>query len=273
MRNLLNFLARHNNLIIFLLLEGLSIYYLATRNNYHNARVMFAFRGITQGLQGRVYNAKTFFSLNDINTKLADENVALKNSIQKLKKEEKSTFYTVEDSVFRQKYTHMAAEVIDNSVNRQKNFFMINKGRIDGIKADMAVISPEGVAGVILGCSDHYSMVMSVLNIDFKVSARIKSNGYFGSLVWDGRNYHRAILNEIPQHVNINIGDTIETTGYSAVFPEGIMIGTISDFEKPGGDFYKISIELSTDFKKIHFVDIIGNIRKKEQLDLEKLFQ
>jgi rod shape-determining protein MreC len=273
MRNLLNFLARYNHLIIFLILEGLSFYYLATRNNYHNTRVMFAFRGITQGVQVKVNNAKTFLNLKTINKRLSDENIALKNSIQRYVHEGNTPFLSVSDSVYKQQYTHMSAEVIENSVNRQKNFFTLNKGRADGIVTDMSVISPEGVAGVIVGCSEHYSIAMSVLNLDFKLSARIKSNGYFGSLNWDGRNYRHAVLNEIPQHVQINVGDTIETTGYSAVFPEGMLIGTVSEFVKPGGDFYRITIMLSTDFKKLHFVDVIGNVRKKEQLDLENLFQ
>jgi rod shape-determining protein MreC len=114
---------------------------------------------------------------------------------------------------------------------------------------------------------------MSLLNLDFKLSTRIKSNGYYGSLSWDGRDYRYAILSEIPQHVYINVGDTVETTGYSAIFPEGVMVGTVSNFEKMGGDFYKITISLITDFRKLRFVDIIGNMKKTEQLELEKLFQ
>ena len=105
----------------------------------------------------------------------------------------------------------------------------------------MAVTSGDGVAGVIVGCSDNFSVVMSLLNLDFKLSARIKSNGYFGSLSWDGRDYRKAILSDIPQHALVSVGDTIETTGYSAIFPEGIMVGSVTDFEKTGGDFYKIT--------------------------------
>jgi rod shape-determining protein MreC len=141
------------------------------------------------------------------------------------------------------------------------------------MKVDMAVISGNSVAGVIVGCSKNYSVAMSLLNLNFKLSARIKSNGYFGSLSWDGRDYQYAILSEIPQHVLVNVGDTIETTGYSAIFPEGEIIGTVSDYEKFGGDFYKITILLMTDFKKLRFVDVIGNMKKTEQLELEKLFQ
>jgi rod shape-determining protein MreC len=137
----------------------------------------------------------------------------------------------------------------------------------------MAVTSAGYVAGVIVGCSDNFSIAMSLLNLDFRLSARIKSNGYFGSLSWDGIDYRQAILSDIPQHVSVNTGDTIETTGYSAVFPEGIMVGTVSDFNKIGGDFYMITIKLETDFRKLHFVDIIGNLRKAEQLELQNLFQ
>ncbi len=273
MRNLLNFLARYNNLIIFLILEGLSFYFLTSRHTYHNTRVLFGIRGLTFGFEEKISNIHTYLHLRDINKTLAEENTALKNSMQRLIKEDKTPFTSVSDSIYRQQYTHTTSEVIYNSINKQKNFFTINKGNRQGVKPDMAVTSGQGVAGVIVGCSENYSIVMSLLNIDFKVSARIKSNGYFGSISWDGRNYQEAILSEIPQHVMVSVGDTIETTSYSAIFPEGVLVGTVSDFNKIGGDFYKINVLLSTDFKKLQFVDIIGNKKKIEQLDLLKLFQ
>lgn len=273
MRSLLNFLARYNNLIIFLILEGLSIYFVATRNSYQNTRILFTVRSMTYGIEERINNARNYLNLRDINNNLAAENVALKNGLERLVREENSLFISVSDSVHKQQYLHTAAEVINNSVNKQKNFFTINKGRLQGIKENMAVNSGDGVAGVVVGCSDNFSVAMSLLNLDFKLSGRIKSNGYFGSLSWDGKNYRQAVLSEIPQHVIVSIGDTIETTGFSSVFPEGILVGTVSDFEKMGGDFYKIRISLITDFKKLHFVDVIGNMRKTEQLDLQNLFQ
>jgi rod shape-determining protein MreC len=126
---------------------------------------------------------------------------------------------------------------------------------------------------VIVGCSNNYSVVMSLLNLDFRLSARLKSNGYFGSLSWNGKDYRHALLSEIPQHVTFGIGDTIETTGFSAIFPEGILVGTVSNFERTGGDFYQIEVALATDFKKLRFVSVIGNMRKEEQLELEKQIQ
>ncbi|HKK42641.1 MAG TPA: rod shape-determining protein MreC, partial [Bacteroidales bacterium] len=170
-------------------------------------------------------------------------------------------------------YQHTSAVVIENSINKQKNFFTLNKGRKQGIHADMAVISEDGVAGMIVGVSDNFSVAMSLLNLDFKLSSRMKSNGYFGSLTWDGKNPHEAILNDIPQHVTVSIGDTVETTGYSAIFPEGIKIGVVKSYKRPGGDFYKITVRLFTDFRKLHFVDVIGNLKKTELLELQNQYQ
>jgi rod shape-determining protein MreC len=273
MRNLLNFLARYNNLFIFLVLEGIAFYLLVNGNNYHNTRVVNSVRGLTRGFEVKIHNSRTYFKLREINQSLANENIVLKNSLRKMVREGNSGFSAVDDSIYKQQYLHTSAEVIENSVNRQKNFFTINKGTKQGIQVDMAVISAYSVAGVVVGCSENYSVAMSLLNLDFKLSARIKSNGYFGSLSWDGRDYRHAILSEIPQHVLVSAGDTIETTGYSAIFPEGALVGTVSDYEKSGGDFYKINVLLMTDFKKLQFVDVIGNMKKKEQLQLEKLIQ
>jgi rod shape-determining protein MreC len=273
MRSLLNFLARYNNLIIFLVLEGIAFYLLATGNSYHNTRLINGVRGLTNGIDERINNTRNYLNLREINEKLGEENVALRNSIGRMVKRDNSLFFSASDSIYKQQYIHTSAEVINNTINRQKNFFTVNKGTRQGIKVDMAITSDNCVAGVIVGCSENYSVAMSLLNLDFKLSARIKSNGYFGSLSWDGRNYRRAILSEIPQHVIVNVGDTVETTGYSAIFPEGVLVGTVNDFEKTGGDFYSISVSLLTDFKKLYFVDIIGNMKKTEQLELEKLFQ
>jgi rod shape-determining protein MreC len=273
MKSLLHFLIRYNNVIIFLILEGITIYLLTSGNYYHNTRLINGIRGLTLGIEEKLNNTRNYLRLREINNMLATENTALRNSLDRLVSNGNSVFSSVSDSTYHQQYIHTSAEVINNRVNRQKNFFTLNKGKRQGITINMAVTSDEAVVGVITACSENYSVAMSLLNLDFKLSTRIKSNGYFGSLGWDGRDYRQAILNEIPQHVNVNVGDTIETTGYSAIFPEGVIVGTVSNFEKIGGDFYKISVSLVTDFKKLHFVDVIGNLKKTEQLELENLFQ
>ncbi len=273
MRNLLNFLAKYSNLIVFLILEGIALYLLSTGNNYHNTRIVKGIRGVTRGVEQRVSNIRSYFRLREINQELAAENSSLKSTLEVLKNKEDLLFFSVSDTIYQQQYTYTPAKVIDNSVNKQKNFFTIDKGEKHGLSVDMAVTSADGIAGVVVGCSKNFSVVMSLLNLDFRISARIKSNGYFGSLNWNGLSYKNAILNEIPQHVPVNVGDTIETTGFSTIFPEGIMIGTVSNYENPGGDFYVINVLLNTDFKRLNFVNVIGNMNKAEQLELEKSFQ
>jgi rod shape-determining protein MreC len=273
MRNLLNFLARYYTLFLFLLLEGIAIYLVVTRNSYHNSRMMVGMRGITRIADVKISNTRNYLRLRSINSDLAIENSALRNSIGKMAERQALLFTQVSDTLFHQQYEYTPASLVNNSVNRQKNFFTLSKGKKQGVDVGMAVISSDGVAGTIVGSSDNYSVAMSLLNLDFRLSSRIKSNGYFGSLTWDGRDYRYAVLNEIPQHVNIAIGDTVETTNYSAIFPEGIIVGVISDFERSGSDFYRIRVSLTTNFRRINFVSVIRNLKKSEQQKLEKQYQ
>jgi len=273
MRNLLNFLARYNNLIIFLLLEGISIYLVVEGNDYHNIRLARGIRLMTLGLENKITRARTYLNLYPLSSRIAQENITLRNRLEKLTSRGNNSFLMVSDSINRQQFNYTSAEVINNSTNRQKNYFTINKGKKQGVDVDMAVISQDGVAGIVVSSSENFSVAMSLLNIDFHLSARMKSNGYFGSVSWDGRDYKYAYLNEIPLHVVINMGDSVQTTGYSSIFPQGMLVGTVDDFEKTGGDFYRIKILLATDFRKINYVSVISNLRKLEQKELEKPFQ
>lgn len=273
MRNLLNLIARYNNIIIFLILEGIAFSLLSSENSYHNIQVVKGIRGLTFGIDKTLSNTRSYFRLRENVEILSIENSSLRNRIEQLEQNEDNLFFSVSDTVYKQQYIWTSAEVVNNSVNRQKNFFTLNKGYNQNLATDMAVISDDGVAGMIVGCSSNYSVAMSLLNIDFRLSARLRSNGYFGSLSWDGKDSKHAVLNDIPQHVNIVAGDTVETTGYSAIFPEGLMVGIIEDIQKSGSNFYSISVLLKTDFKKLHFVNVIGNLHKTEQRLLEKQFQ
>lgn len=273
MRNLLNFLARYNSLIIFLILEGVALYLLSSGNSYHNTRIVKATRSFAYRFEQIVSSTRNYLYLKQVNQTLAMKNAVLQNQMENIVKSRDSLFFLVDDTIHFQKYIYTSAQIVNNTVNRQKNFFTVNKGRNHGLAVDMAVVSDDGAAGIIVACSQNFSVAMSLLNVDFRLSARIRSNGYFGSLAWDGANYRFAVLSEIPQHVTFGIGDTIETTGYSAVFPEGVMIGTIADYEKSGGDFYRIRVLLKTDFKKLHYLDVIGDLTRNERLELEQQFQ
>ncbi|HOO99271.1 MAG TPA: rod shape-determining protein MreC [Bacteroidales bacterium] len=273
MRNLLNFLSKYNNLLVFILLQIIAIYLLSTANDYHNTQMVKGIRRLTIGIEKRISNARTYFQLREISRLMAVENSSLRTRLERLSGETEKPFFSVTDTVFNQQYTFTHAEVINNSVNRQKNFFTIDRGRRQGMLPDMAVTEGDHIAGIIVGCSDNYSVVMSLLNLDFRVSARLRSTGYFGSMTWEGRDPYHVVLSEIPQHVTFGVGDTVETTGYSTIFPEGIIIGTVSGFEKTGGDFYRIDVAISTDFRRLRHVTVVGNLMKEEQLELENQYQ
>jgi rod shape-determining protein MreC len=136
----------------------------------------------------------------------------------------------------------------------------------------MGIISVNGVTGIITNVSPSFSSGLSLLNTRWNISAKLAKNNYFGSLTWDGKNYQRALLNEIPFHVELAIGDTIVTSGFSTIFPEGVLLGTIESFKKGGGDnFYTIRVKLSVDFKSVSYVEIIENKEKQEILTIQKL--
>jgi rod shape-determining protein MreC len=203
-----------------------------------------------------------------INEQLVNENAELRNKIELLNPAQlpiDSLDYAT-DTVFN----FIPARIINNSVNRQQNYITLNKGSKHGIKTDQGIISGSGIVGVVTSVSDSYSMGLSVLNPRWSISAKLKNSGFYGSLVWDGKDYRIVKLNEIPFHIDLAIGDTVVTSGYSSIFPDGLMIGTISEFIKPSGEnYYDISVQLATNFKSVAYVEVIDN-HKADELDALK---
>jgi len=270
MRSLINFLLRIHFLLLFILIEVFSIYLLINKNNFHKAR----FVNFTRQVNGNVYTKTTklkqYLSLVEENQQLAEENNRLLNIIESTYKSDEIFFRSVNDTIFNQRYMYTSARIINNSINKKHNFLTLNKGSQQGLRPEMAVVSDGNIVGVVKGVSTNYATVISLLNLDLRISSMVKKNGYFGSLNWDGKGYQTAILNEIPLHADIQVGDTIITSGFSSIFPEGIFIGFISDFEEKGGSFYEIEVKLSTDFKTLGNVNVIGNLLQIEKLELEK---
>ena len=269
MRSLINFLKRFGNILLFLVLELLAFYLLAAKPNYHNIKLTKAVNGTTAAVNKQINRAADYFSLKEVNRQLARENEELKNTLQRVYRDSEIKTFSVTDTVYRQQYIYIQAEVVNNSVNKQKNFITLNRGKMSGIEEDMAVSSSRGIVGIIVEAGRNYSIAMSVLNLEFRLSARLRKNNYFGSLTWDGLDVNSLILNEIPSHVDVSVGDTVETSGFSAVFPEGIVIGTVSDVDGGGGDFYSIRVKPLTEFRKLSNVYVIVNLDKEDQLQLE----
>ena len=172
---------------------------------------------------------------------------------------------------FRQKYTYITASVINNSVNRHNNYFTLNKGSNHAIKPRMGVFGSSGVIGIIKNVSPNFSQGLSILHKQSRISAAVRRNNYYGSLVWEGSNPKIINLNDIPKHADLVRGDTIQTSGYSSIFPRGLMIGKIDTFWlEDGSNFYDIEVELTNDMARVYKAYIIENLMEEEQLNLEK---
>ncbi len=270
MRSLLNFLLRYKTLIIFLILEAVALVMISSSHNYHQSVAYGAARNISGFVAKRIENGHSYFRLRQVNQELAAENLQLRRRIEKLETVHKPALTAVSDSASGIRYNYLSARVINNSVNKQKNFITLDRGSRHGVTTGMGVASSTGVVGVIVGVSRNYSVAMSLLNNDFKLSASIARNDYFGSLAWNGRNYRYAQLSEIPHHVAVTEGDTIVTSGYSAIFPPGLMVGTLTGDMKKGGDFVTLKVLLSADFKKLTDVYLIGNLTRHEREAVEE---
>ncbi|MFO8000265.1 MAG: rod shape-determining protein MreC [Marinilabilia sp.] len=272
MRNFFRFISRYHFLLLFLLLETLSFYFIFNYNQYQRSVYLSSSNQISGYLYEKFSSVAEYFELKQINEELARENTRLKNEQHGISNLSITPFDFGFNTAANDHYRYTSAKVINNSVNRHFNYLTLDKGTDDGIKPDMGVISSRGIVGVVLNSSKNYSTVISLLNTRLKISARLKKTGFFGSLEWEGGSYRRATLTGIPEHASPTVGDAVVTSGYSSIFPEDILIGTIEEADiARGGGFYNIKVLLSVDFKKLHYVQVVDKIGAEEQRKLEKM--
>jgi rod shape-determining protein MreC len=270
MRNLIRFILNYHFFLLFILFEAVALFLVFQNNNYQKAFAFNLTRNISGKISSNIFSLRQYLYLSETNLALLEENRELRNDLLSSYKLRTADPENVEfDSAWTRQYNFMPARVIKNSVNKQYNFINIDKGYAHGIGPDMAVISGSGVVGIVTGVSENFSTIIPVLNTDLRLSSKLKNTNYFGSLHWDGKDPGTAIVNEIPHHVSLNEGDTIVTSGFSAIFPEGIMVGIIDEFWIEGGNFYSIKVKLSTDFRKLNYVYVIENLFREELLELE----
>lgn len=266
MRNLLRFILNNQFIILFFILEIIAVSLIVRNNNYHRSKYLVFSQGVSGKISDKRNSLTEYLSLKEINKQLASENQQLKNQLTS----SKANYDSKSAISANNHYQYITARVVNNSVNKQYNYITIDKGKTDGLEPEMAVIAPDGVVGIVESVSDNYSLVISLLNRDVKVSAKFKKNNYFGSFEWPGKNYRKAILNEIPLHVDVVKGDTIVTSGFSELFPEGVPLATVEDFSINSGTFFTINLLMTTDFKRLNYVYVVKDFRKTEQLMLEK---
>lgn len=276
MRNLLNFLLKYNHWFLFILLEVISFVLLFRFNHYQHS-VYFS---SANAIAGKVYEVSggitSYFHLKSVNEDLLDRIMELEQQNHNLEDAlgrhlSDSTELNSIRNLPNTDYQVFKARVINNSLNLVDNYITLNRGSKDGIRPEMGVVDGNGVVGIVYDTSSHYSRVISVLNSKSSISCKIVGSEYFGYLKWEYGDSRYAYLKDLPRHAEFNLGDTVVTSGYSTVFPEGIMIGTVDDMaDSNDGLSYLLKVKLATDFGKVSEVRVIARTGQHEQKELEQ---
>ena len=276
MRNLLNFLLKYNHWFLFILLEVISFVLLFRFNHYQHS-VYFS---SANAVAGKVYEVSggitSYFHLKSVNEDLLDRIMELEQQNHNLEDAlgrhlSDSTELNSIRNLPNTDYQVFKARVINKSLNLVDNYITLNRGSKDGIRPEMGVVDGNGVVGIVYDTSSHYSRVISVLNSKSSISCKIVGSEYFGYLKWEYGDSRYAYLKDLPRHAEFNLGDTVVTSGYSTVFPEGIMIGTVDDMaDSNDGLSYLLKVKLATDFCKVSEVRVIARTGQHEQKELEQ---
>lgn len=271
MRNLLIFFKRYSYVFLFVVLETIATVLIVQNSYYQSSKLITWCNAISGGCYNAVSSVSNYFKLAETNRQLVEENARLREQLASSYTHYNKKVFTVNDTVYKRQYSYIEAQIIKNSYNKRCNYIMINKGTLQGVKNDMAVMSPQGIVGVVVNTTRNFATVMSVLHPDSRNSVKIKRTGIAGSLIWDGKDFRYGTLIDIPTTHKLYKNDTIITSGFSQEFPEGIVVGYVESAHQNSGDgFYTIKIRLATDFNKIDYVYVINNSFYQEQLILNK---
>ena len=274
MRNLLRFLWKYSNFVLFILLEVFCLYLVFQNNSFQKAGWINSSNAFVGNVFTTVNSIKEYFALKETNEMLAAENARLRSQSLGSFAKYITTSTVINDTVLKQQYTYIPAEVVNNSVNRRNNYLTLNRGYKQGITDDMAVVTSNGIIGYTKDVSANFCTVLSILNKDAKISAKVKRFGELGSLIWEGGDYRFGLLQDIGTHVKIAKGDTIVTSNFSDIFPSNITIGTVESFvPREGGEFYNIKVRYTGNLKNVTHVYIINNILREEKKNLEERSQ
>ena len=288
MQQIIDFIIRKKDVVVYFILLLFSLSLIFNSNYFHRSKVIILLNNISNFSSENFDYITEYFELKDINLDLTKENLFLKNQLEKVNQ------YSNLDSLKNTNFTFRNAKVISNNLSSFKNHLIINKGVRHGLKNEMGVINSTGIVGIINRTSKNYSSVMSVLNIDTKINAKVKRTSHFGTLEWNGRRTSYLVLNDIPETANIKVGDSIITGGMSLIFPEGINIGVVSeilnqnkisdtvvrfkgnideakyldfDFKE---NYLTVKVKLHTDMNNLNNVYVIESLNREEFQKIKK---
>ena len=265
MLRIFQFLYRVRAFLLFAFLEFLAIWMIVANNSPQGAAFFNSSNEWVGNALKKQADVVQYFSLVDDNAALVEENARLKQDLMALQVRPDSMPLVI-DSALEANFELKGARVVANSLRFSQNYLTLYKGSKDGIKPGMGVFNSQGIVGRVKSVSENYAVAFSVLNTNLLISAKIKSSDVFGSVRWDGSNTTEVQLLYVPRHVKASKGDTVISSGFNAVFPEGILIGKISKVEvnKADPNYLALTVKLSTDFSKLNYVYLVENTRFQE---------
>ena len=265
MGRLLAYLQRKSFLLLFIALQIFALSQIVRSQSFQRSNYLKTSGKWVGWYWKQKADAREYFYLRHQNRLLQQENVVLRNTQHSGVIKECPETGEKRDTLLRQVYTYLEARAVHHTIHLRNNYIIINKGKIHGIEKGMAVISPQGVVGIIKESGNRYSLAISVLHKNFSIAARPKKNHHFGTLTWNGSNYRRAQLINMPKQTPLRNGDTIVTDVKSMIFPEDIPIGIIKSYQvNPENDFFDVNLELLVDFSKLNEVYIIDQLHKSQ---------
>ncbi len=271
MKNIWLLLSKYNAIFLFIVFFGISFALLVTNNDFHRASSLNSSNAFFGKIYKEVSRVTTYMKLDEANQELLAENAALRIQLDQLVNRDTTSEEVILDSLGVPLYAYITAKVTNNSIRQKNNYITIDKGALHGIRKGMGVICPTGIVGIVLNVSDHYATIQSLLHSDTRISAALYDSQAFGSLMW-GTEFDpkKAILRDIPNHVEVKKGERVVTSGYS-LFPPDIPIGEVIETNEFGGDSFKdISITLSTDFHNLKYVYVVIDNFAAEKQQVEE---
>lgn len=275
MRTFLEFLRKHNYLLLFFILEAVSFTLLFRFNSYQGSVWLTAAGRLTAQANSLYAEGESFLNLRYVNADLTHRNVLLQRQNELLREalKRKGVSEAFADSLSREAmtgYETIPAIVVSSTTQRRNNYLVLNRGTEDGVRPELGVVNGQGVVGIVYLCEKHHSLVIPLTNRKSNLSCRVRGGNYFGSLTWEGKDIRYATLDDIPRYAKVNKGDIVETSGYSAVFPPGLFVGRVTDVKNSSdGQSYTLSVLLGTDFSMLRDVDVISTSYKAETDSLQ----
>ena len=283
MRRLIEFLLAYGTALGFIGLQGVATLLLMTGNLRHSQRFAAAMTVVNGRLEAARAQVTGYFDLAEANALLQAENQRLHSTLLQRQAEVAAlrqrtpaggAYSALPDSLLpRQRYSFIPGRAIGHTTDRNYNYITLNVGRRHGLRPEMGLITPDGVAGLVVAVSDDYAMAMSVLNRDFRLSSRVRARNSFGTLRWDGGRADEALLENIPLHHRIAVGDTVTVSAYSSIFPEGLMVGRVRAVAPDaGGGFHRVTVALSADLSRLDYLYAVAHSGQGQLDSLRRSF-